>query len=94
VSERTGYSQYSGTASIQFPIFETGYGKILLLLSAAGGSADVNSPVQNLFTMEQSSILGNLFAPSDNSFITAYETYFGGTEFYSYNARLNLRDWW
>ena len=88
------FLQVYGSAAMQFPIFETGYGNILLLLSAAGGRADNNTPVQNLFVIEQSSFISNLFAPSDNTFITAYENYLGGTEFYSYHARLNLRDWW
>ena len=88
------YSQVYGSATVQFPIFETGYGNILMLLSAAGGRTTNNTPVQNLFVIEQSSFISNLFVPTDNTFITAYENYLGGTEFYSYHARLNLRDWW
>ncbi|MCL2039777.1 MAG: DUF5686 and carboxypeptidase regulatory-like domain-containing protein [Bacteroidetes bacterium] len=93
-SDKSNFSQVYGTAAIQFPIFETGYGNILMLLSAAGGFSDNNTPVQNLFVIEQTSFISNLFTPTDNTFITAYENYLGGTEFYSYSARLNLRDWW
>lgn len=92
--DKSNFSQITGTASLQFPIFETGYGNILLLLSAAGGLAERNSPVQHLFLVEESTIFSNLFMPLDNTFITAYETYLGGTEFFSYHLRLNLRDWW
>jgi len=88
------FSQISGSASLQFPIFQTGYGNILLLLSASGGLAEHHSPVQHLFIVKESSFLSNLLMPADNTFITAYESYFGGTEFFSYHARLNLRDWW
>ena len=93
-SDKSNFSQIYGTASIMFPIFETGYGNILMLLSVGGGWTDNNTPVQQLFAIEQTSFISNLFASSDNTFITAYENYLGGTEFYSYHARLNLRDWW
>ena len=92
--DKSTFSQISGTASMQFPIFETGYGNILLLLSVAGGLAEHNSPVQHLFVIEESEFFSNLLTPEDNMFATAYATYFGGTEFFSYHARLNLRDWW
>ena len=92
--DKSNFSQFYGTAAVQFPIFQTGYGNMLLLLSATGGWADENIPVQHLFAIEQSSFFSNLFAPTLNTFITAYESYFGGTEFYTYHAKLNLRDWW
>ena len=88
------FQQISGTVSLHLPIFQTGYGNILLLLSASGGLAEHHSPVQHLFLMQKNTFLSNLLVPSDNSFFTAYETYFGGTDFYSYHLRLNLRDWW
>ena len=88
------FSQLYGSAIIQFPIFETGYGNMLLLLSATGGWADNNTPVQHLFAIPQTSLFSNLFSTAENKFLTAYETYYGGTEFFTYYAKLNLRDWW
>jgi hypothetical protein len=94
LKKHTSFSQIRGAVSIQIPIFETGYGNMLLYLSATGGLAERNTPVQYLFGMEHSSVSSNIISPIDNTFITAYQTYFGGTDFFTFHARLNLRDWW
>ncbi|MDR0927849.1 MAG: DUF5686 and carboxypeptidase regulatory-like domain-containing protein [Ignavibacteria bacterium] len=88
------FAQAKGAFEVQFPIFETGYGNALLYLAVAGGIAAKNTPVQYQIAIDETSIFSNIFTPSNVTFITAFETYLGGTSYYSYHLRLNLRDWW
>jgi hypothetical protein len=88
------YEQGLCSLAVQFPILETGYGKILLYLAGVAGYSSHNTPTQNVFAIDAGSMFSIVSSPSHNSFVTAYNTGFGGTAFYSLHARLNLRDWW
>lgn len=90
-SER--FSYVLGLATLNFPIFETGYGNIIFLISAAGGLASKNLPVQSLFVPKTNSVYVDLSSDVENTFMTAYETGLGGTEYFSYHFSLDFKDW-
>lgn len=78
----------SGFADLKIPIYETGYGPILIALTAQGGYSEEDIPIHYKFAQETRA---GIFA-SRNSFLSGSPSYYGGNKFYAFHSSLDLSD--
>lgn len=82
------YKAMQVAANLYTPILYTGYEPISIELFTKISIADKDSPTQYLFRLPTNVGINSY----DFSFFTAPNGYFGGTEVYTYAARVNLSD--
>lgn len=90
VNSSTFYNA-NGSATLSIPLFETGYGPVILGLTGLGGLSSDYMPAQYQFRMESNM----LFINKTGCFFSANPGVYGGREFYSGHVQLNINDiWW
>ena len=88
---KTEFGGISGRFIVSIPTFQSGYGKMKLMLSLSGGIASDKTPVQYQHRMATRFFILNKVG----NFFTAPLGYYGGDKYYSVQGLYNLSDiWW
>jgi hypothetical protein len=87
----TDFGGLSGRFIVSIPTFQSGYGKMKLMLSLSGGIVTDDTPVQYQHRMATRLFIIN----NVGNFFTAPLGFYGGDKYYSVQGLYNLSDiWW